>query len=61
MVIREFYTVREDGVPLYMSYSDKGLIIRKVGTNEEYDIAIDVEGVSYVYEETDKLIEGGNQ
>lgn len=57
MIIREFYKTREDGVRLYRTYSDKGVQIRKVGTNEIYDEAIDVESAPFVYEETDIAIE----
>lgn len=57
MVIKEFYRTREDGVGLYKSYSDKGVYIRKIGTDEEYSEAIDVEYSLYVYEETDKPIQ----
>ena len=53
MIIKEFYTTREDGVELYRSYSDKGLLIRKAGTEEIYSEAIDVSTASYEYEETD--------
>lgn len=51
MVITEFYRVREDGIFLYRTYSDKGLMIKKVGTEEVYQEAIDIEGVAFVYEE----------
>lgn len=57
MIIKEFYETRKDGVRLYRTYSDKGVYIHKVGTNEEYTEAIDVEGAPFVYEETDKPIE----
>lgn len=57
MIVREFYTTRSDGVNLYRTYSDKGLQIRKVGTDEVYDEAIDIEGAPYTYEETDEPIE----
>lgn len=57
MVIKEFYRTREDGVGLYKSYSDNGVYIRKIGTDEEYSEAIDVEYSLYVYEETDKPIQ----
>lgn len=53
MIIKEFYRTREDGVELYRSYSDKGVCIRKIGTEEIYDEAIDVENAPYKYEETD--------
>ena len=57
MIVREFYRIREDGVVLYRTYSDANLIIRKVGTEELYSEAIDVENAPYTYEETDTPIE----
>lgn len=59
MIKREFFETRADGVDLYRTFSDEGLQIRKVGTDEVYDEAIDVEHAPYTYEETDKPIEGG--
>lgn len=57
MIIKEFYGTREeDGVNLFKTYSDEGFKIRKVGTNEVYDYAIDVEGAPFTYEETDEKI-----
>lgn len=57
MIIKEFYRTRKDGVNLYKSYSDSGLIIHKEGTDEEYDVAIDTEDAKYSYTETNKTIE----
>ena len=57
MIIKEFYATRQDGVNLYRTYSDTGMRIRKVGANEIYDDAVDVEGSPYTYEETDIPIE----
>ena len=57
MIVKEFYTQRKDGVSLYRTYSDADLKIRKVGTDEIYDEAIDIEGAPYTYEETDMPIE----
>lgn len=57
MIVREFYQTRQDGVNLFRTYSDENKYIKKVGTNEEYSEAIDIEGAPYVYEETDKVIE----
>lgn len=56
-IFREYYLTRKDGVKLYKTYSDKDKVIRKVGTNEEYDLAIDIENSAFVYEETDKNVE----
>ena len=60
MIIREFYMTRKDGVNLYKTYSDKGVYIIKQGTDEKYDEAIDVENANYTYEETEEIIENGN-
>ena len=57
MIVKEFYETREDGINLYKTYSDENYRIRKVGTNEIYDEAIDVEDSDYEYEETDEKIE----
>ena len=57
MIQREFYMTRYDGVNLYKTYSDSNLYIRKVGTDEIYREAIDVESADFTYEETETLIE----
>ena len=57
MIVREYLMTRKDGVKLYKTYSDQNKYIRKVGTEEEYDIAIDIENAPYTYEETEKEIE----
>ena len=59
MIIKEFYKTRKDGVNLYRTYSDNGFKIQKVGTDEIYDEAIDVENALFVYTETAELIERG--
>lgn len=58
-IIKEFYKTRQDGVNLFRTYSDEGKQIRKVGTDEVYDEAIDIENAPYTYEETDIRIEEG--
>ena len=57
MIVREFYRTRSDGVNLYKTYSNENFLIKKVGTEEIYTEAIDVENASYTYEETDTLID----
>lgn len=52
MIVKEFYRIRTDGILLYRNFSDRGMQIRKVGTDEVYDEAIDVENAPYIYEET---------
>ena len=56
MIIKDFYKTRGDGVELYRTYSDAGYIIRKIGTEEEYEEAIDVATTDYKYEETEQKI-----
>ena len=56
MIVKEYYGIRKDKVKLYKTYSDNNKIIHKVGTDEEYNIAIDVENAPFEYEETDKDI-----
>jgi hypothetical protein len=56
-IIKEFYRERNDGVKLYRTYSDANYMIQKVGTEEIYEEAIDVETATYEYEETTELIE----
>ena len=72
MIVKEDFMIREDGVQLikrfdgvlvgYDSqgkpiYEPTGLMIRKAGTDDLYDMAIDVENAPYSYVETDKKIE----
>ena len=60
-IVKDFYKTREDGVNLYRTYSDEGYMIHKIGTEEIYEEAIDVEDASYEYEETTELIEGTSE
>ena len=57
MIIKEFYKTRKDGINLYRTYSDQSVYIRKVGTEEEYTEAIDVESAPFTYVETNEPIE----
>lgn len=61
MIIRKFYMTRKDGVKLYKTYSDKGVYIKKQGTDEKYDEAIDIENTNYTYEETEEIINYGTK
>lgn len=57
MLKKEFYKTRKDKIKLFKTYSLDGFLIRKKGTDEVYDEAIDVEDSKNEYEETDVLIE----
>lgn len=50
MIIQE---IIEGNTALVKTYSDKGLKIRKIGTDEIYDEAIDPKKFNRQYEETD--------
>lgn len=57
MIINEFYREREDGVRLYRTYSDAGMMIQQEQTGAMYSEAVDVENSGYTYVETDTPIE----
>ena len=57
MIKKDFYKERNDGVKLYRTYSDENYKIQKVGTNEVYSEAIDVENSIFEYIETNEKIE----
>ena len=57
MIQREYYNTRADGIKLYRTYSDTNFKIKKAGTEEIYEEAIDIESAPYTYEETEELIE----
>lgn len=54
MLIQE---IIEDYTTLVKTYSDKGVMIRKIGTDELYSEAIDPKKFNRQYEETDIPIE----
>ena len=56
MIVKEFFKTRKGGVKLYRTYSSQNYMIKKVGTEEIYSEAIDVEDANFTYEETDQLI-----
>lgn len=59
-IVKEFYVTRRDGINLYKTYSDEGYQIRKIGTEEVYDEAIDIETSNHEYEETRNKIDTEN-
>lgn len=59
MLQRQFYKTREDGVNLYITFSDEGMMIEKKSSARQqrnrkalYKIAIDVESANVEYAET---------
>ena len=50
MIFKEFFDIIEE-TRLVRSYSDLGYKIRKIGTDEIYDEAVDLEDAGYEYEE----------
>lgn len=57
MIQKELYATRNDGVKLLKTYSDGNFKIRQVETGHIYDMAIDVEGAPFTYEETEEKIQ----
>jgi hypothetical protein len=57
MIINEFYREREDGVRLYRTYSDAGMMIQHEQTGAVYSEAVDVENSGHTYVETDVPVE----
>lgn len=53
MIIKYLFATRTDGVNLYRSYSNLGMMIRQDQTGVEYAEAVDVENSEYTYTETD--------
>lgn len=60
MIVREFYETRSDGVRLFKTYSDSGLMIRQNESGNIYSEAVDVENAPFTYSETDEKIETDN-
>lgn len=54
-IITEHYKIREDGVVLVRTYSDKGMKIEREGVR--YEEAIDPAELNRVYTETDEPID----
>ena len=57
MIVKEFYRTRNDGVNLYITYSDTDHYVVQNETGIEYAKAIDVEGAPYTYSESERVIE----
>lgn len=60
MIVREHFRTREDGIELYITYSDSDKMILQNETGVLYDKAIDVENSAYTYTETDNDIQNTN-
>ena len=59
MLQKQLYTTRKDGVNLYITFSDVGLMIEKKSTSkrkELYRTAVDVESANFEYVETTEPI-----
>lgn len=57
MIVKEIIENIESDIKLVKTYSDIGVMIRKVGTEEIYSEAIDPQKFNREYEETDITIE----
>lgn len=54
MIDRSYLKTTKSGVDLYITISTEGFYIRKVGTDEIYESAIDAENTDVSYEEIAK-------
>ena len=52
MIVRELYNIRDDGINLYITYSDNNKMIIQNETGHVYQHAIDVADNSYTYSES---------
>lgn len=57
MIKTDYFRTRDDGVRLYRTCSDNMMMIRKDGTDDLYEEAVDTENSSNRYIETDIPIE----
>ena len=57
MIITEYYKTRTDGVNLYRTYSNIGMMLIQNETGIRYSEAIDVENSGYTYTESDEPVE----
>ena len=55
-IVREFFSTRTDGVNLYRTYSDTGMMLLQNETGIEYSDAVDIESAPYTYSETENPI-----
>lgn len=53
MIIRVFLATREDGISIYQTYSDRGVMLKQNETGVLYQDPIDVEGAPFTYSETE--------
>ena len=56
-IVREFFSTRTDGVNLYRTYSDAGMMLLQNETGIEYSDVVDIESAPYTYSESANPIE----
>lgn len=56
MIVKEIIGKHRNGENLIKNYSSNGVYIRKIGTSEKYEEAIDFASKQYNYEETNEVI-----
>jgi len=57
MIKTDFFRTREDGVDLYRTYSDQGVLIHCNEDGGDYDEAVNVQNSGFTFYETDIPIE----
>ncbi len=56
-IIKEEYKTLKNGTVLYKTYSDSSYKIKQVETDLIFEEAVDVESSTFIYEETEEVIE----
>lgn len=57
MIVTKHYSIREDGVELVITYSDRGMMIEQDGTGARYAEAVEPASSVHEYTETDEPVE----
>lgn len=57
MIVKEYYTIEDSEIKYRKTYSDENHYIQKVGTNEKYQVAVDIEDSDFEYVELDEVFE----
>lgn len=57
MIVKEYYTDEDTEVKYCKTYSDSNHYIQKIGTDEKYQVAVDIEDSEFEYIELDETFE----
>lgn len=57
MIVKEYYIDEDTEIKYCKTYSDSNNYIQKIGTDEKYQVAIDIEDNGFEYIELDETFE----